>query len=309
MYSELSQSSDKKVRGRVLFTGNGIFVIDDLIRHLPTVYHAEKTTAAERPFLEALRVFSPHALVICLADESRETLRMLSALMDAPDYAHLPIIAIGNDADCETFKRNIFQKPMQVFTRPLDSTLFEERLSEFVNFGISDEEQRKSEKEKEKAPEKSEAGGEAQADADGDLMNIDANLLKKVERMNRLYGRKMILVVDDDTRMLNVIKLYLQDLYDVTLVPSGKLALKFLAKKHADLVLLDYIMPQEDGPTVLRQIRQETPQKDVPVLFLTGVADKGLVMRGLEFHPKGYMLKPVTRSALLEKVTEILLDI
>lgn len=118
-----------------------------------------------------------------------------------------------------------------------------------------------------------------------------------------------ILVVDDDVRILNVIKLYLQDLFDVVTVPSGKLALKYLSKHKAELVLLDYMMPEEDGPAVLKQIREDSPYPNIPVLFLTGVAEKELVMRGLELHPDGYCLKPITQSALIERITAILLKL
>lgn len=122
-------------------------------------------------------------------------------------------------------------------------------------------------------------------------------------------GRQIILVVDDDVQMLNTVKLALQDMYEVVLVPNGKLAIQYLSKKHADLVMLDYLMPGEDGPTVLRQIRASSLQPDVPVLFLTGVAKKDKVMGVLELHPMGYLLKPVTKAKILERVTEILLGL
>lgn len=117
--------------------------------------------------------------------------------------------------------------------------------------------------------------------------------------------RKTILVIDDDIQMLNVIKLYLQDLFDVIIIPSGKLALKYLDKHHADLVLLDYMMPEEDGPAVLKQIREHHSHSKIPVIFLTGVADKKLVMRGLGYRPDGYCLKPVSKDELLDRITSI----
>lgn len=116
-------------------------------------------------------------------------------------------------------------------------------------------------------------------------------------------GKKIILVVDDDVNMLNLIKICLEDLYDVVIVPSGKLALKYLSKKSADLILLDYMMPGDDGPEILKKIRENQTQSEIPVIFLTGVDEKNMVMRGLELHPDAYLLKPVTRKALLEKIT------
>ena len=60
--------------------------------------------------------------------------------------------------------------------------------------------------------------------------------------------------MDDDVRMLRVIKEHLRKSYDVATAINGKLALKFLENKQTDLILLDYVMPEEDGPAVLRKI-------------------------------------------------------
>lgn len=150
---------------------------------------------------------------------------------------------------------------------------------------------------------------ELQEQSISDAAAAEKALIEKIEHYTRLYGRKSVLVVDDDVTMLNIIKIYLQDLYDITVVPSGKLAMKFLDKKKTDMVLLDYMMPGEDGPTVLQHIRESSLQPNLPVVFLTGVADKAMVMHGLEFRPNGYLLKPVKREILLEKVTEILLGL
>lgn len=304
MVFNAENENKNSVKGVVLFTGSGSRVIDDLMRHVSEPYQLGKCAPIEMEFIGALDDFKPHTVVVCLADETRETLKMLAALRENPKYFGLPVIGIGNEDDCDFFEKIVIQKHMEVFTRPLDHQRFMGTLKQYV-------EQRKFETAQAEAKEKAEqAGAAAQpAAAPEEAGRDDEALLKKMEKAISLHGRKTVLVVDDDVRMLNVIKLYLQDLYDVVVVPSGKLALKYLSKKSTDLVLLDYMMPEEDGPEVLRQIREESHQPNIPVVFLTGVADKEKVMRGLEFHPNGYLLKPVTRVVLLEKVTEILLGL
>lgn len=293
---------DKKHKGKILITGNGVSVIDDLYRNISEDYTLKKCENLEGKFRKALEDFLPHGVIISLADETRETLRMYSILEDNPEHTDIPIIVIGKQEDCENFKRYIFQNNVKFFLRPFDRNVFFQEINEYIS-------SKTAELMAKEARQLEEAARLEELRLLEQTMQAEKILIDKINSMTKIHGRKSILVVDDDVRMLNVIKLYLQDLYDVTVVPSGKLAIKYLSKKSADLVLLDYLMPDEDGPTVLQQIRQNTPNPNVPVLFLTGVADKNMVVRTLEFKPHGYLLKPVTREALLEKVTEILLDL
>lgn len=119
-------------------------------------------------------------------------------------------------------------------------------------------------------------------------------------------NKPSILVVDDDRVALEIMKIYLEDSYTVTAVSGGRLALQYLAKHPVDLILLDYMMPGMDGPTVFQQIRSEFPKKHLPIVFLTGVAEKELVIKGLELHPEDYLLKPVDQDVLLDRVSKIL---
>lgn len=111
--------------------------------------------------------------------------------------------------------------------------------------------------------------------------------------------RKHILVVDDDVRMLRLMKKYLENDYDVATAVNGRVALKFLESKHTDLVLLDYEMPLEDGRAVLAKIRQNPKTKNLPVVFLTGVSSKEKIQEVLQMKPQGYLLKPINKQKLL----------
>lgn len=313
--SNVESAAAKRPTGRILFTGSGTRVIDDLINHLPETLQLEKCVPMEIVFTRVLGKFYPHVVVVCLSDESEETHRLFLELIENSKYKELPIFAVGNNDDCDRFKRGMSTAKLRVFGRPFDASQFEEALCAAAAEAVEKEKSAQVDEvteERAKQVAKSvqtqthiEAQFEAHAQAVASSMAAQA----AVPGGGAPTGAKTILVVDDDVRMLNVIKMYLQDLYEIVVVPSGKLALKYLSKKSADLVLLDYIMPEEDGPAVLRQIRQSSPQPNVPVVFLTGVAEKDMVLRGLEFRPNGYMLKPVTREALLEKVTEVLLGL
>jgi len=117
--------------------------------------------------------------------------------------------------------------------------------------------------------------------------------------------RKNILIVDDDKDMLKMLRMFLADDYQVTIVDSGKLALEYIVKHTPDLILLDYMIPLFDGPHVLEIIRKREESKRVPVLFLTSVTDRDKIMQCLQFKPQGYLIKPISREELLQRVREV----
>ncbi len=117
--------------------------------------------------------------------------------------------------------------------------------------------------------------------------------------------RKNILIVDDDKDMLKMLRMFLADDYQVTIVDSGKLALEYIVKHTPDLILLDYMMPLFDGPHVLEIIRKREESKKVPVLFLTSVTERDKIMQCLQFKPQGYLIKPISREELLQRVKEV----
>ena len=69
--------------------------------------------------------------------------------------------------------------------------------------------------------------------------------------------KKRILVVDDSGAMLRSVKGWLEDKYQVVLANSGTMAIKYLAIRKPDLILLDYEMPICDGKQVLEMIRRK----------------------------------------------------
>mgnify|MGYP002515207438 CR=1 FL=1 len=105
-------------------------------------------------------------------------------------------------------------------------------------------------------------------------------------------------MIDDDPMMLKLVNEQLREKYDIATAISGSLAMKFLENKHTDLILLDYEMPGDNGPTVLKKLRSNPNTKDVPVVFLTGVSDKAHIEAVLALKPAGYMLKPANANKI-----------
>jgi len=127
-----------------------------------------------------------------------------------------------------------------------------------------------------------------------------------LERECELVEKKHILIVDDDINMLKLLRLFLADDYQVTIVDSGKKALEFILNHTPDLLLLDYMMPLFDGPHLLEIIRKREQTKNIPALFLTSVTEKDKIIQCLAYNPQGYLIKPISREDLLQRVAETL---
>ncbi|RKI86149.1 response regulator [bacterium 0.1xD8-71] len=118
--------------------------------------------------------------------------------------------------------------------------------------------------------------------------------------------RKHVLIIDDDVSVLKTLRYHLQDTYRVSVVNSGKVALDFLLKHKPDLILLDYMMPMYNGAAVLKIIQSREDTKDIPVFFLTGQSDMSTVTECLALNPAGYIVKPISKEALLGKLESVL---
>ncbi len=116
--------------------------------------------------------------------------------------------------------------------------------------------------------------------------------------------KKSILIVDDDTNYLGLVREWLKGTYKVSMANSGLQAIKWLGKNKADLILLDHEMPVTTGPQVLEMLRSDHETKDIPVMFLTGKSDKESVMAVVALKPEGYFLKTIGKEELLEKLHE-----
>jgi DNA-binding response OmpR family regulator len=118
---------------------------------------------------------------------------------------------------------------------------------------------------------------------------------------------KRILVVDDDENILNLEKTILEQKgFDVTGAAGGAEALKLLAEKDFDLVLLDVMMPEVDGFTVCRKIKEDPRLKDIPVIFLTARGGGEALAEGFESGAVMYINKPFTANKLLTIVNTML---
>ena len=102
-----------------------------------------------------------------------------------------------------------------------------------------------------------------------------------------------ILAIDDMPLNLKTLALMLQkEGFRVLTAPSGAAGIALAQLEHPDLILLDLIMPDEDGFAVLEKFKAEPALAHIPVIFLTAEADIGAKVKGFELGAVDYVMKP-----------------
>ena len=118
-------------------------------------------------------------------------------------------------------------------------------------------------------------------------------------------AKKHILVIDDNNVLLRNLRKMLEEYYRVSLANSANQGMKLLEEDNVDLIILDYEMPEIDGREALEMIRANEKLKDIPVIFLTGIADKPHVDAVLDLKPAGYFVKPPMQAKMLNSIENI----
>ena len=115
---------------------------------------------------------------------------------------------------------------------------------------------------------------------------------------------KKILIVEDEPDLLKILAdKFSNEGFRVTTARDGEEGLTAIAKDKPDVILLDIIMPRLDGMSMLKKMRQEPANKDIPVIILTNLADSDAVVSSLEHGVFDYLIK--TDWQLAEVVNKV----
>ncbi|MDK9717579.1 MAG: response regulator [Trichlorobacter sp.] len=115
--------------------------------------------------------------------------------------------------------------------------------------------------------------------------------------------RSVILVVDDDANNLAVVRDCLVACkYTILVAEDGESAIKRAEYARPDLILLDVMMPGIDGYETCRRLKSVKSTHDIPVLFMTALAETGNKVKGLEAGAVDYITKPFQREELLARI-------
>ncbi|MCU7931259.1 MAG: response regulator [Candidatus Thiodiazotropha sp. (ex Codakia rugifera)] len=120
--------------------------------------------------------------------------------------------------------------------------------------------------------------------------------------MNTLKRR--LLVVDDEPELRNLLKSYLsKEGYDVEAVEDADATDRYLSCHDVDLVILDLMLPGEDGLSIGRRLRN---QKNLPIIILSARGEELDKIVGLEMGADDYLTKPFNPRELLARIRSVL---
>jgi DNA-binding response OmpR family regulator len=115
---------------------------------------------------------------------------------------------------------------------------------------------------------------------------------------------KRVLVVDDDVKTVELVKLYLnRDGYRVLTAYNGNDALQLARSSHPDLIVLDLMLPGMNGLDVCRTLRDES---DVPIIMVTALTTDDDRLTGLNLGADDYVSKPFSPRELAARVRAVL---
>ncbi len=113
-----------------------------------------------------------------------------------------------------------------------------------------------------------------------------------------------ILVIDDDPTIARIAKLTLRNKgYDVVIADNTHSGLKELFQGTTDLILLDYMLPEQNGLSFLKDMRAEPELAEIPVIMMTTSSVGEVVQAAIILGANDFMTKPFDLKTLIEKVS------
>lgn len=279
---------------KILVVGNNASIINDLFLYKDVSLDFITSSIRYDDIRNHVKYLNPDMLLYCMGTENTESAGTIANIRRELLKTKVPVAIICEPPE-KGFKYSDFPggAPKLLMFRPITASEINEKIIHFL----------------ENPGEEQVATPEAAAErsiASHTSRKIEVDEKEKVKEVEEISDKKRILVIDDAPNMLKIINNLLDSKYEVATAVSGKVALKFLAKKPVDLILLDYEMPGEDGPTVLQQIRSIPEFSNTPVIFLTGINDVNKIQKALSLKPQGYLLKPIDQKKLLDRISELI---
>lgn len=256
---------------KILLVGELNQTVSSVNKHLSTRFQTQICMDKVDLVRGMAKIFEPDMAVICLVGVGQLDNRVLDFFQN--EYTKIPVLLIGTAGECNHYQKYYESEQFDFAVRP--TTLSALLLKCLVMLKMADT---------------------------GEM----AEPVKEEAEQPKDEKRRHILAVDDSGVLLRSVKAMLEKDYDVSTATSGMKALKKAQKDMPDLILLDYEMPEWDGKKTLEEIRNDEQLKDIPVVFLTAVADKSHIMAVLGMKPSGYLLKPIEPQKLLNTIDTVL---
>lgn len=121
------------------------------------------------------------------------------------------------------------------------------------------------------------------------------------------FGKKQILIVDDEPSILKLLNFILSKQYTIHTAESGYKAHMWLEDGNfPDIVILDLHMPHFDGTSFLKSIKISGFYREIPVIILSAAEDLDKIVANMPFKVEAYFPKPFNPENLKDKINEVL---
>lgn len=323
------------MRFKILLAGNNKNLIGDFFNQMDVSFECMSSSMIFDDLKHHVHYFKPDLFLYCMRAESRENMITIASLHVMLAEQNIPYAALG-DVYCKEDLTKIVNAEPELFLQLAGTTPeLQERIVNFIQY------QRSKHRRTSLAPDNTddetfdqdEMHDSAEISSDTDVTNdahnesvndsditndttanpdvtyenTDESIPVETEAEEEVpVKRHRILVVDDATIIHKTIKGYLSPEYEIATAISGKIALRYLKTREVSLILLDYEMPDMNGPEVLAELRKDPYLSQIPVVFLTGINDVAKTKSALALKPQGYLLKPVDKNALIGKIHELI---
>lgn len=119
--------------------------------------------------------------------------------------------------------------------------------------------------------------------------------------------KKSVLIIDDEVGLRNLLKFRLVSFgYDVLVAEDGYSGLELAKDRKPDLIILDIMMPYLNGIEVCKKLKSDYKTKDIPVIFLTVLAQKEDIEMGRQAGAEFFLTKPYDPGKLNDVLTQAL---
>lgn len=117
----------------------------------------------------------------------------------------------------------------------------------------------------------------------------------------------VVLVVDDDEYQHKLLaRILLDENLELVTATKGAEALSMLRLRRPELILMDVHLPGEDGVEITRRLKSVEHFADIPVIMITGIGDKRIVLDSMRAGAADFIVKPFEKEVVLTKVRQIL---
>lgn len=116
---------------------------------------------------------------------------------------------------------------------------------------------------------------------------------------------KIIMVIDDSQTNLILVRSIIDELgeaYKTIIEDKSRVAFKRIKKVQPDVVVLDIMMPDVDGISILRQMKSDIELSHIPVILLTAILDLKVEKEAINLGASCYLRKPLDQKILLSKI-------